>query len=312
MDAPEHRNSLTSSLPWTTIGTYIDTLAMRLVRESGDNLRHLREKGELLTESGSVFIAPSGSGRKPASHSRVLIHQPSEVALGIGDHLADRYGGRIQELHVALEVEAGNPLEAEHRSEYLARRIRRRWARGHWLFRMGDDFGAFYTSGKRWSVDKLVIYAGPSKLRIGEHCVRIERRMSGSRAVGNALRGMLYPSDILSIDIPDFWASTMSFEEADLLMLGRQERGRGRAKKLDQFALTSSGRCWYDNDLAIGSLISRRAALQFNEPFVEASALAIREACRDKPWFHASSSMKAISSPLVITRTNWSFPSLRK
>ena len=294
--------------PWSALGTYVDTIAVRLPRRPEDDLDRIPEEARLRELCTSLYVSASSGGRTPPQSSRVLMHQPSREALRQIGRVIDRYSGYMQEVHLTFEVPSSGHFEAEKRRDYLARRLRRRWSRDPWIFRIDDDLGAYYTNSRRWASDRIVLYCDSSKLGQGVHCVRIERRVCGTEQVRRALRGTVYPADLSDMDFHEFWLGSIAFEEPDLVMIGRQARGRARAKKPDSFPLTKGGSRLYDNDEAVGAVLSRQAAIRFDEPWTNGSAQAIRAAYREEPWFRPESCMKPIPFPLVITQPNLCFP----
>ena len=211
-------------------------------------------------------------------------------------------GSTIQEVHFALEVPCSDHFEAERREEWLVRRLRRPWARAPFFARAAGaafDDGSLHTSRRRFRVDKLTAYSASSKLDYG-WCLRIERRVSGTALVRRATRGIIQPSDLLDIDVRALWSSCLKLEEYDVAALGRQARGRSKAKTRDVDSWLD-GRVVYDNDAAVGGLIARRAALQAGEPWTHGSALAVRASCKRESWFRPASVFTPVASPLVVT-----------
>jgi len=197
------------------------------------------------------------------------------------DRLLDRRGGTIQQLDLAMEVLVSTYLEAESRYEYVAKRLRRRWAKKPWVYRIPGG-QTFYTAKKRWPSDKLAVYAGESKLEPGSPCVRIERRIRGSYPVSRCFAGLRNFQELTKLDFAEFWNSHISFEEADYTKLGRQARGRSKAKRPDEFR-TRAG--IVERDRLTGRRIARLAAYECGEEWGSGgcSTQALRYLCKRFP-----------------------------
>jgi hypothetical protein len=295
--------------PWKGRGFHVDSIGLRLHRKTGDDLTRLPELCDLRQLAGTVTCRPSpGSPFAPPRHSRVLVHRPDREAFELLDAISERYDADLNELAVALEVEAGSPTDAQHRAEWLSQRIRVPWARSPWTYAPDGEFLAFYSSRKSWNVDRVVIYARESKLEPGQWSVRVERRVAGRPVVARVLRGVTRPSDTLDVPLEGL-LGRVAFEEPDLVKLGRQARGRSRAKLPDGTTF-GPARQWYDNDESAGSTLVIQAAIRSQEPWLFGSAMAVRAHCRGREWFRPESCMIPFESPLPIGHQNLRFPPL--
>ncbi len=293
--------------PWAIIGSFIDTLTLRLPRARGDDLTEIDDdiRAALDAECGQpCFIAPSPGGPgMPPRHTAVTLYQPGPRALLLADDVLARYvvgeiqwddffssesrtdaafkvreRGEIQAVECSLEVAAASAVDARRIATYLKQRLRRPYARGPcyvYTNKDGSD-GASGSSSKRWAVDRHYEYAGESKLQPGRPCVRVERQLRGTAFARRGLAGVCRPSDVPDL-LPTIWTNgsrRLRFEEPDLRALGRQAALRSKAKKARP--LRGRWRPPYDEDEEMGALVQRQASIAANEPWLHGSAQTVR------------------------------------
>ena len=213
--------------------------------------------------SGGVKF-PRNKKPVPGHPHMMAVLQPRPAAL---EYLAELVDGRaigfINYIELALDVIVSDREEAHRLFEYLTARLVQKWYKGG----VQMHGNGCYFGGRRWGRRQFVMYWDrPSKI-IDAPCLHIEMRLSGKAQCRRSNVGTFH--HLLDHDHGDFWAKTLRLEEVNLCKLGRQFRGRSRAKRLDAM------------DVRVGGMLA--IASQGMSPGIKAQEIRSRYGGRS--WF---------------------------
>jgi hypothetical protein len=214
----------------------------------------------------------------------MAVLQPTPAAMQFLADLVDSGRlGFVNYVELALDVIVNNRGEALRLFDYLITKLVQKWSKSN--VRMKGN--GCYFGPRKWGRRQFVLYWDrPSKIT-GEPCVHIEMRLSGKAVVRRSKVNTF--ERLLRHDHRAFWVKNLRLEEVDISRLGKQFRGRARAKKPDP------------KDSRIGMMLA--ISSQGESPGVKAQE--IRSEYGGRSWFRPQTCMIRIDTrPYLPTGAN--------
>ncbi len=265
----------TTPRPRTAVA-YVDTVAFLMNQQPPNEFWQ-----SIRPHCGSATMRRSRVGHGTV---RVLVNQPQPQAIKAVADLEEKRYVTVQALHVALDFMADTPEEAANLTTWLRARFVKRWRGKH---RRRDFRRTAYWSAQRWGSNNLAMYGDrPSKLT-GRPCAHLEWRVSGTSQV-KAL-GIRYPRHLGTFDPAEFWQKRLVLREVDMIALGKQARGRGRAKDVEPL------------DRRCGHLICRACAGVDKDGGLLFEAQRVADVCQAFDWFDKRTALRSVPGPMVMS-----------
>ena len=249
----------------------MDSVAAWLERKPGN-----RDLVALRRHCGHLYVkSPHGRLWDRRLTCRIQLHQPTAEAIALLVSIAEKQRLVINLVHIALDLIVRDQSEANALADYFNAHLVKRW---HGRHRVSFEGSTRYTSKQRWGVQQLVTYADrPSKVVPGAPCVHIEWRANGAPQVRSI--GVKGPSDLLGLNLREFWQRRLVLEEVRADVLGRQALKMGRSKKVIA-NWYGPGIGYSDWAKAVGTGILRGLARRQDGP----SAQEVRDWAAREPW----------------------------
>jgi hypothetical protein len=191
------------------IWAYIDTIECFFPRE---RYRQAVERGEPFERIGRIIPCKTRKGFRIGY--RLAVNHPSALTLQRVERVAQRYGGILCRVDVAVDMQMPSAADAKELNDWIVRHAVLRWRRKGPM----DDYenggvGWVQRKGKRRYPRNIVIYADkPNRITGDDNCVHMELRFLNAASLKR--QGIRNVSDLTHINPNILFAKHVKWSNA--------------------------------------------------------------------------------------------------